>query len=108
MTTLPLYRQAFPDFVLGVTLPEGFEDTSWKDDACPSFTRTVGDYDIRLYINYTDPSRRECPDMSHFSAVVSHKGDCDSVLEFCSDDWVEMTNWTRLMATALGMMAKSL
>ena len=31
------YRTEFPDFVLPVTIPEGFEDSSWHHDECPTW-----------------------------------------------------------------------
>lgn len=60
--SLELYKQAFgQDFNLGIEVPEQFEDISWKNDACPSFSlKPVGDVVIILWVDYEDPESREC------------------------------------------------
>ncbi|MEK6587506.1 MAG: hypothetical protein AABY97_01530 [Chloroflexota bacterium] len=55
------YREEFPDFDFDVpsvvTGAWDFEDTSWRQDVCPSFVCDV----FRLWIDFTDPQKRERP-----------------------------------------------
>jgi len=57
------YQKEFPDFVLDVQLPEGFEDTSWHNNICPSFKRG----DVEIFVDYADTALRELPDSPRFS-----------------------------------------
>ena len=52
-------RSEFPDYDDTITLPEGWIDTSWHNDVCPSFEKTFGDTTFRLWCDYVDPERRE-------------------------------------------------
>lgn len=57
--THPLMAKEFPDFDQATlpTIPAGFEDTSWHNDACPSFQHEgLG---LHLFIDYADPDDRE-------------------------------------------------
>lgn len=75
---------AFPDFSLGTlpAIPEGWEDTSWKNDACPSF----GVANLRIFIDYADPKQRELgPDTNRF-LICGEDGD----LILATDDWNEV------------------
>jgi hypothetical protein len=86
-----LYQKAFPDFVLDVELPEGFEDTSWRNDACPSFTHEASK--TKIWIDYADTALREFPDSSRFSVEIYEP---DTILSeddrwlLWSDDWSEV------------------
>jgi len=73
------YRTEFPDFDPAdmPAIPEGFEDTSWGVENCPS----IGKGDVRVFIDYADASKREFPEVSRFSV---HK---DGELVIDSDDW---------------------
>ena len=46
----------------------GFEDTSWGNDACPSFTKG----EILIWVEDEDPARRENP-MEAYVVVVDRK-----------------------------------
>lgn len=59
------HKREFPDFTLDVTIPEGFNDTSWHNDICPSWTHETRN--LRLWIEYADPEQREYPDMKRFA-----------------------------------------
>jgi hypothetical protein len=53
-------KTEFPDYDGELPVVPGFEDTSWKNDVCPSLTRDYGDgYELRLWCDYRDPERRE-------------------------------------------------
>lgn len=68
----PLYKKEFPDFELDVAIPEGFEDVSWVNDACPSFLHK--ELDVILYIDYADPSKREHEDTLRFGLITTEDG----------------------------------
>lgn len=57
------YRTEFPDYDDQLTAPAGWDDTSWKNDICPSFAYPAGvDFDqpyLRLWCDYANPARRE-------------------------------------------------
>lgn len=80
MTT---YREAFPDFGeldTEIQIPAGFEDTSWNNDACPSWQHAR--LQLRLHIDYADPARSEInpegEDYARF-CVSSLDTDCVSI-----------------------------
>lgn len=56
------YRKEFPDFPEAdmPALPEGFEDMSWHNDACPSFQHEAKG--LCLWIDYADPAMSEMPE----------------------------------------------
>jgi hypothetical protein len=49
--------QDMPDFPVEWFDAWGFFDTSWYNDACPSFTSDK--LGLTLWVNYADPARRE-------------------------------------------------
>ena len=59
----PLYLDQFPDFELGVTIPPGWIDTSYRNDVCPSFQ--VGRFQI--WVDYIEPDRREMEEWPRFA-----------------------------------------
>ena len=79
------YETEFPDFV-GVEMPripEGWEDTSWHNDACPSWT--VGG--LHIFVDHDEPSKRECgSDSKRFTVCDSDDGD----VVVHTDDWQEV------------------
>lgn len=66
---VPKYLREFPDYgVLDVTLPLGFTDESWHNDAMPSFAKELPNgYFLKLWIDYADQSKSEVPMTSRFS-----------------------------------------
>jgi hypothetical protein len=51
----------FPDFDYDLPIIEGFEDTSWHNDVCPSLTRKSPDESktLILWCDYADATKRE-------------------------------------------------
>lgn len=79
------YRTEFPDFDFEVPAmiaanPDAWEDTSWQNDSCPSFTCDV----FVLWIDYTDPAKREFPLAPQFSMHCEG----ESMLE--TDSWEDV------------------
>ena len=84
--------RGFPE--LDVTLPEGYEDTSWHNDACPSFTRELGDgRSLLVYIDWPDVTDREGAG-PRFHLHVYTEEDWGSGTDIPStDDWDEVVAW---------------
>jgi hypothetical protein len=64
------YKTQFPDFELELTIPNEWEDVSWKNDACPSWTTpgtSESPYGYRVFIDYKNPEEREHPVLKRFS-----------------------------------------
>lgn len=54
----PQYRVAFPDFGdLDVDIPNGFTDSSWHNDACPSWTNEA--LHLQLFVDFADLAKSE-------------------------------------------------
>lgn len=73
----------FPDYPAAdlPPIPDGFEDTSWHNDACPSFSNeAVG---LIVYVDYLDKAERENEATERFTLMML--GDCDVVIH--TDDW---------------------
>jgi hypothetical protein len=51
------FNTEFPDYPAAdmPELPEGFEDTSWHHDICPSYSNAH----MQIFIDYIDPALRE-------------------------------------------------
>lgn len=84
------YREEFPDFVLDVELPAGFEDRSWRNDVTPCFIdETRG---LCLWVDYADHAdRREFAANRFVLTRVDAEGqhtDDEPLLE--TDDYAEV------------------
>jgi hypothetical protein len=53
------YKTEFPHYDDTLTLPDGWVDTSWHNDVCPSFEKVFGDTTFRLWCDFKDPEQRE-------------------------------------------------
>lgn len=53
------YKSEFPHYDDTLTLPDGWEDISWHNDACPSFQKVFGDVTFRIFCDFKDPDLRE-------------------------------------------------
>ncbi len=69
------YKTEFPDFVLDVTIPAGFEDNSYHNDVCPRFEKQLpdGNY-LVIWVDFANPSEREYLNCHRF-AVDLHDQD---------------------------------
>lgn len=79
--TYELMQREFPDFDQS-TLPAisaNWEDISWHNDTCPSFSASP---EVRVYIDYADKALREWEDSRRFGIVCDGDG---SMIE--TDDW---------------------
>src|SRR5262245_47820271 len=82
------YRDEFADFPASdmPKLPEGFIDTSWHNDTCPSFSHEIAR--LILFVDYLDPREREL-DQPRFTLCEITKdgqtGDCVAACEYWDD-----------------------
>jgi len=53
----------------GIEIPEGFEDTSYGNDVCPS----IEGFNIKVFIDYADVALREYPEHPRFTFYVMDK-----------------------------------
>ena len=96
---LPQLRDAFPRFDFEVpavvTGAWGFGDTSWRNDACPSFDCDV----FVLWIDYSDPLLRELPGGPQFvmhdeGVTVLQTDSWDDVRAFVEDGKRHFPEWS--------------
>jgi hypothetical protein len=74
----------FPDFDYDLPEIDGFADTSWHNDVCPSLT---GPHDLILWCDYADPSKREYADSKRFLLVQGVYGESDeNQATLCASD----------------------
>src|SRR6185312_9235327 len=60
-------------------IPAAFADSSWHNDACPSFSNeSMG---LQIFVDHAAPAKREYPDAPRFS-IHSEAG-----VDFSTDDW---------------------
>lgn len=97
------FRTEFPDYPVDQmpAMPAGFEDSSWPNDACPSFFNQT--LRLAVFVDYPDRAKRERPDLVrfHLHQTDENGGRAPSGFEFESDDWnailgkiAEFANWT--------------
>jgi hypothetical protein len=83
----PLMAREFTDFDQSTlpAIPADWQDSSWHNDACPSFTigDTAGAF-LHVFIDYADPDERELSERYSLS-VVDEQGDWTDLLR--TDDW---------------------
>lgn len=78
-----MIHDAFPDYPTAdlPPIPAHWRDSSWHNDACPSFT-VAG---LQVFIDYADPAKREHPGEPRFCVTTE---DADNVL--ATDIWDEV------------------
>jgi hypothetical protein len=73
----------FPDFDYDLPVIEGFTDTSWHNDLCPSLS---GPRNLILWCDYADASKREVNPVHQFTLVQGKYGDADNQTTLCETD----------------------
>ena len=53
------YKVEFAHYDDELTLPDGWVDTSWHNDACPSFEKNIKGTTYRLWCDFKDQSLSE-------------------------------------------------
>ena len=87
------YEKEFPHF-LGVEMPtfDGFEDTSWHNDVCPSFEKYLAqELSLRVWVDHPDANQREDGNsLSHRYALdLVHGCECIKTI-IITDDLEEL------------------
>lgn len=90
MTTHPV----FPEILLAdmPDVPPGFEDVSWRTDACPCYARVRGGRGIlNVWVDYPNAEERESGCEKRFSLVAGPSAFADeSSVIIDTDDWEEI------------------
>jgi hypothetical protein len=83
------YKTEFPDFVLDVTIPAGFDDHSWHNDVCPRFEKQLSDGSyLVIWVDFADPKEREYLNCHRF-AVDLHDSDFTYLKTLVRSDYWE-------------------
>jgi hypothetical protein len=77
----------FPDYDVSTlpTIPVGFVDESWHNDACPCFVKGT----LQLFIDYADPAMRECGTDAPRYALL-RTVDVEPVVLCQSNEWADI------------------
>ena len=72
------YKQEFPNYDDVINVPEGFEDFSWHNDACPSIGISLDlDTHIIIWCEYKSIEKRESGSMHRFIVCITNDLDND-------------------------------
>ena len=84
------WQTAFPDYPATemVGVPDGFIDTSWENDICPSFTSDV--LGLTIWVDYPHAADREYPEWARFRVTPQDHGVETSGEGLEADDWSEV------------------
>jgi len=85
------YKEEFHDFDMDVCVPTHWEDTSWRNDSCPSFRNG----NMSVFIDWTDPKLRQFDDVQRFGVFRTDKNGIhiEDILE--TDDFEEVKKLMR-------------
>ena len=83
------YQTEFPDFPATdmPTIPAGWTDTSWHNDACPSFNVGNG---MVVFIDFADSSLKEFEDTKRFTVHADPEVHNHNDVLMDTDDWSEL------------------
>lgn len=93
---MPSFYQCFPDYDDELPTLEGFYDSSYKNDSCPSLSDDA-DPDpencLFIFCDYKEPSRRDCgEDFPRFRVL---KGYATGNYIFSSDNWSDIVKFIK-------------
>lgn len=86
------FRTEFPDFDATTMpdIPEGWADTSWHNDTCPSFRTFTG---FQVFVDYSDPTQRELPDRPRFTVHADPEVVDGNEVLFETNDWQQVLEY---------------
>jgi len=99
-----LLRHEFPKYdpTTLPKLPKGFVETSWHNDACPSWEGSFGR--LKLYIDWQEPSQRDTPSSRRFT-LCELSIDGDELGRWVSSDaWEDMQRMIQVRLIALSFV----
>jgi hypothetical protein len=76
------YMTEFPDYDDTLILPKGWQDVSWKNDACPSFERKYGNVAYRIFCDYENLDRREIQHDPRFILYIEDEVNYECIGQF--------------------------
>src|SRR5262245_3179059 len=82
------------------TMPEGFVDTSWHNDACQSFTSEP--HKLKLGVDYPDPAKRETKGARFTLCTINDDGEVGDVVA-SAEQWVDMAREIALRTTSVSV-----
>ena len=94
------FADEFPDFPAAdfpAAIPDGFVDSSWHNDACPSLASD--ELNLQIFIDYTDLQKREFPDSGERFTVSTLDADGAPLRSVHADDWDEVLTIVRRIST---------
>ncbi len=105
------YQSEFPDFPASdmPVMPEGFADSSWHNDSCPSFTNSA--LQLIIFVDYLDPTQREIGTDSDRFIVQALDSEGSLTGEFplvATENWNEVSAFVAVLAAFDTMTAEGL
>lgn len=91
------FHTAFPDYPIRSmpTIPEGFKDTSWHNDACPSFEDA--ERGLQLWCDFPEAADRAHPKSPRFAVFFTSNSDAD-VRRLGDKPAIEAEEWAEVEA----------
>ena len=88
------YREEFPDFDPSTmpAIPQNWEDTSWHNDACPSFNTGKGRV---VFVDFSDLSLREFDGGKRFTVQADPEIHDHNETFLETDDWAEVLSFVQ-------------
>lgn len=79
------FQTEFPDFDPATlpAIPSHWVDSSWRNDACPSFEAGEG---LRVWVDYADPANREFPESPRFGLQACEKNEGAALADIVASD----------------------
>lgn len=69
---------------------EHFEDISWHNDICPSFTYQLSKHhSLRLFVDAIDPDERELPESKRFCLSIEYED--EPMAAFTYETWSDVS-----------------
>ena len=101
---MPNYKHEFPRFDDTLPTLEGFHDSSWHNDACPSITKDLGEETyLQIYIDYKDKAQSDFYDVEE-ERYFRYQVNLDKPNEWLnskvllsSNDWAEVVTFINNM-----------
>jgi hypothetical protein len=104
------FENVFPDFdnghefrAIGILLGDGFADSSYRNDACPSYfgaTDESHEFGVSVFVEYRNPDMRESGDGATRFHVVAQYGGA-TVLDKSFSDMAQCAVFARIILAAL-------
>lgn len=76
------YKSEFANYDDTLSFPEGWVDVSWHNDACPSFEKVLWNVAYRIFCDYKDMQKRDCPDWTRFGVYVEDEVNFECIGQF--------------------------